>query len=68
MVFTHVLDSKETEACTNKGFRARDNKVFSYEQERAGFGYYYIKRIVQNDGVSTEPLDIILKPLPSVYI
>jgi hypothetical protein len=32
--------------------------MYTYLQERAGFSYFYPKRKVWDDGVSTEPLDI----------
>ena len=40
------------------GFRSIDNQVYTYLQERAGFSYFYPKRKVLADGVSTTPLDI----------
>jgi hypothetical protein len=41
-----------------RGFRSIDNQVYTYLQERAGFSYFYHKRKVLADGVSTIPLDI----------
>ena len=35
-----------------------DNKVLTYAQHRTGFSYFYPKRKVLKDGVSTVPLDI----------
>jgi hypothetical protein len=36
-----------------RGFRSIDNQVYTYLQERAGFSYFYPKRKVLADGVST---------------
>ena len=57
-LFTHVLRNKESVSATNKGFRVKDNGIFTYTQSRAGFTYFYPKRKVLEDGVSTIYLDI----------
>jgi hypothetical protein len=44
--------------CTNKGFRMVDNHMITYIQEKKGLTYYYDKRVVLADGVSTLPLPI----------
>lgn len=43
-------------------FGARNNGVFTYQQERCGFSYFYYKRQVQSNGVDTKVLDIELCP------
>jgi hypothetical protein len=53
-----VLLSKKSGSSTNRGFRSMDNQVFTYFQERSGFSYFYPKRKVLEDGVSTAPLEI----------
>jgi hypothetical protein len=50
--------AKKSESSTNRGFRSMDNQVFTYFQERIGFSYFYPKRKVLADGVSTAPLEI----------
>ena len=35
-----------------------DGYMKSYEQEKKGLSFEYHKRIVQNDGISTKPLNI----------
>lgn len=60
--FRHVLSSKNSISAGNIGFRARKNTMFTYTQERVGFGYFYCKRVVQDDGIHTKPLDIVLTP------
>ena len=52
------LLSKKSVSSTNGGFRSMDNQVFTYSQKRTGFSYFYPKRIVLADGVSTAPLEI----------
>ena len=56
--YLNVLDTKKPGAGINRGFRAMDNKIVSYEQQRAALPYLYIKRKVGPDGRSTTPLDL----------
>ena len=56
--YMDVLLTKQSGSGTNRGFRVIDNKMYTYLQERAGFSYFYPKRKVLADGVSTIPLDI----------
>ena len=56
--YMDVLLSKKSGSGTNRGFRTVDNQVFTYFQERCGFSYFYPKRRVLEDGVSTAPLEI----------
>ncbi len=44
--------------CTNKGFRVINNEMVTYIQHKKGLSYYYDKRVVLADGVSSVPLDI----------
>ena len=44
--------------CTNKGFRVVDNSMITYVQQKKGLSYYYYKRQVLEDGVTTVPLII----------
>ncbi len=54
----NVLKTQESGSGTNRGFRVRDNAMFTYTQTRAGLSYFYPKRKVAADGVSTTPLDL----------
>ena len=45
----------------NKGFRVKDNALFTYEQCWAGIGNFYCKRELV-DAVHTKPLYIVLCP------
>ena len=44
------------------GFRVRESDIFTYSQNKIGFNYFYCKRKVLMDGVSTGPLDVVLTP------
>ena len=56
--YMDVLLTKQSGSDINRGFRSIDNQVYTYLQERAGFSYFYPKRKVLADGVSTISLDI----------
>ena len=60
--FTDTLFNLSTKVATNTGFRSKDNTVYTYSQEKIGFNYFYCKRKVLEDGISTVPLDITLTP------
>ena len=53
-----VLRTGQSVSGVNRGFRAIDGRVLTYEQVRTGLSYSYPKRIVLEDGVSTLPLAI----------
>lgn len=57
-VYLTVLNTKQSQSGENRGFRVVENKVFTYAQHREGFSYFYPKRKVANDGITTMPLDI----------
>lgn len=40
---------------TNRGFRLHNQDLIQYEQQKDGISALYIKRPVQDDGVSTGP-------------
>ena len=56
--FMRVLTERKAGSATNRGFRVRDNNVLTYEQVRDAFTYFYPKRKVQEDGITTTYLDI----------
>ncbi|XP_033729708.1 uncharacterized protein LOC117318890 [Pecten maximus] len=61
-VYEDVLKTKETKSAVNIGFRARNNTVFTYQQEKQGFTYFYCKREVLSNGIDTKVLDLVLCP------
>ena len=56
--FLAVLTNRRGGSGVNRGFRARDSSVMTYVQERAALTYFYPKREVLADGLSTAPLDV----------
>ena len=57
-----VLKTKRDVNVVNRGFRARNNGICTYIQEKKGLCYFYCKRKILDDGVSTVPLDMVLSP------
>lgn len=64
-ILSTVLKNRLSQSCINKGFRAKDNTMYTYTQQRVGFNYFYGKRQVLEDGIHTIPLDLELCPWPS---
>jgi hypothetical protein len=64
--FRRVLKTGKAVSGVNRGFRVKNNTIFTYSQERRGFSYLYCKRKVMNDGIHTVPLDITLCPVPKL--
>ena len=56
--FHDVLKSQKPSGGVNKGFLCKNGSVFTYEQYRDALSYFYVKRIVCEDGVTTLPLDV----------
>ena len=56
--YLNVLQHKTSGSGVNKGFRLKDNAMYTYIQEKCAFSYFYPKRKVLDDGVTTRPLDI----------
>ena len=63
-IMTGVLENQTRQLGVNRGFRARDNTMYTYSQQRVGFRYFYCKRKVEDDGIHTSPLDLVLSPWP----
>ena len=61
-VYANALFQQKEGFVENMGFRARENKIFSYTALRKGFGYLYVKRYVHSNGIDTSPLMSILNP------
>ena len=56
--FLNVLTNRQSGGGFNRGFRVRDSSVVTYVQERAALTYFYGKRKVLADGLSTAPLEV----------
>ena len=57
-MYATVLETQNSISGTNRGFRLTDGNMWTYTQTRAAFTYFYVKREVLGDGVSTKPLDL----------
>jgi hypothetical protein len=62
-IFDNVLFNRENHIVENRGIRSIKRQMFSYKQPKTGFSYLYCKRKVLNDGIHTEPLDLVLTPI-----
>ena len=56
--FLSVLTNRRSGSGVNRGFRVRDSSMMTYIQERAALTYFYPKRKVLEDGLTTAPLDL----------
>ena len=56
--FLAVLTNRRSGSGVNRGFRVRDSSVIRYVQDRAALTYFYRKRKVLANGVSTAPLEV----------
>ena len=56
--YLNVIKNQASGFGTNKSFHVKDNSVYTYEQVRSGLSYFYPKRLVLDDAVSTKPLKI----------
>ncbi len=61
-IFKNVMETGNAASSVNIGFRARNNTIYTYKQERTAFPYLYCKRLLLEDGRSTMPLDVTLTP------
>ncbi|KAJ8030844.1 hypothetical protein HOLleu_27376 [Holothuria leucospilota] len=56
--YLKVLRNCSSVEAQNMGFRLWENQMQTYIQEKTALSYLYIKRKVNEDGVSTRPLDV----------
>ena len=56
--FLAVLTNRRSGSGFNRGFRVHNSSMMTYVQERAALTYFYPKRKVLADGLSTAPLDL----------
>ncbi|RLJ22853.1 hypothetical protein DJ031_00100, partial [bacterium endosymbiont of Escarpia laminata] len=54
--FLAVLRDRRSGVGWNRGFQVKDSSVLTYVQERAALSYFYAKRRVLDDGVTTAPI------------
>ena len=65
-LYKKVLDTGVSDSVVNTGFRTFNNVMMTFSQKRTGLSFFYIKRVVQENGISTRPLDITLRPYKSI--
>lgn len=63
-MFETVLTDREGVKTKNRGFRVVSGGISTYEQDKRCFPYFYCKREVKEDGVSTSTLKLTLNPVP----
>ena len=56
--YRRVLNEKVNVTPNNRGFRTNNPSVATYEQVKEGLSYFYPKRIVETDGIHTQPLNL----------
>ena len=56
--YRKVLEEAVNVTSINRGFRTRKDSVATYEQTKKVFSYFYPKRLVEEDGIHTKPLDL----------
>ena len=55
--YRKVLEEAVNVTSTNRRFRTMKHSVATYEQTKKGLSYFYTKRLVEEDGIHTKPLD-----------
>ena len=56
--YRKVLEEAVNVTLTNRGFRTLKQSVATYGQTKKGLCYFYPKRLVEEDGIHTKPLDL----------
>ena len=56
--YMSVLQSRIPVSGTNRGFIYKNHEMLTYSQLRTGLTYFYAKRKVCNDGISTTPIEL----------
>ena len=56
--FMRTLESQNPTFGINRGIMRRNQKMVTYTQIRSGLNYFYAKRKVHSDGVTTSPIDL----------
>ena len=67
-LFKGVLSSGESGQGVNIGFRVREHGICTYSQKKSAFPYFYCKRKVEEDGIHTSPLDVVVTPIKKLRI
>ena len=54
--YLHVLETQKTIVSENRGFRFHKGQMYEYRQTKNALTYSYIKRRLNPDGITTEPI------------
>ena len=56
--YRKVLEEAVNVTLTNRGFLTRKHSVATYEQAKKGLSSFYLKRLAEENGIHTKPLDL----------
>ena len=56
--YRKVLEEDLNVTSTDRGFRTIQHSAATYEQTKKGLSYFYPKKIVEEDGIQTKPLNL----------
>ncbi|XP_070178816.1 uncharacterized protein, partial [Littorina saxatilis] len=56
--YQQVLLTQESGGGTNTGFKTDGKSMFTYSQTRKSLSFFYIKRVIASDGISTLPTPV----------
>ena len=56
--YRKVLEEAVNITSTNRRFRKKKQSVAIYEETKKGLSYIYPKRLVEEDGIHTKPLEL----------
>ena len=56
--YRRVLNEKVNVTSNNRGLRTNNGSVANYGQVKENLSYFYPKRIVESDGILTQPLNL----------
>ena len=57
-MYRQILDEVVNLKSTNRGFKAINHTVATYEETKKGLSFFYPKREVEFDGIHTKPLNL----------
>ena len=60
--FGETFYNMSAKLARNIGFRLNKNSIYTYSQDKSGFKYFYYKREVLSESISTISLNFTLSP------
>ena len=61
-IFNQVLHNQKALSGHISGFLPKNLTMMTYSMDRQAFSYFYVKKEVESNGISTKPLNIIQNP------